>query len=387
MDRDSIGLFDSFFFAGFECTTGYNVHGEFIDQIAATRHDFHCREDYALLRSAGLFAAREGVRWPMVDRPQRYDFSSVQPFLNAACDNGIQVIWDLFHFGYPERIDPFSNSFADCFANYCGAIALHIARATDGPLYFTPVNEPSYFAWAGGEMALFAPHTWGRGAELKICLVQAAIAGINAIREVCPDARIVSVDPLCRVAAKSDRSDLKIEAQRFNNEIVFQSWDMLSGRLLPELGGSPEHLDIVGVNYYATNQWDIEDSHKMLAEGDPRHWSLARLIGGVSERYGREILITESSGSDGNRAAWVEKLAAESITLLRDSVPLRGVCLYPILSMPEWHDRNTWIRRGLWDLVSERRDLKRMPNEPMWAAVRGAEQVVTEAVANGGVAH
>ena len=36
-------MFRSFYLAGFECATGYNMHGEWIDQIAATEHDLHVR--------------------------------------------------------------------------------------------------------------------------------------------------------------------------------------------------------------------------------------------------------------------------------------------------------------------------------------------------------
>ena len=55
-------MFSSFFIAGFECTTGFNRHGQWIDQIAATRHDVQIDEDYRLLRKAGIRAAREGIR-------------------------------------------------------------------------------------------------------------------------------------------------------------------------------------------------------------------------------------------------------------------------------------------------------------------------------------
>ena len=49
---------------------------------------------------------------------------------------------------------------------------------------------------------------------------------------------------------------LRAETRRFNEQVVYQSWDMLAGRLMPELGGSRRHLDIIGVNYYWTNQWE-----------------------------------------------------------------------------------------------------------------------------------
>jgi hypothetical protein len=126
-------MFKSFFFAGFACATGYNAKGNWIDQIAATHHDKHADEDYRLLHEVGIFAAREAIRWPLVDRAGRYDFSSVDPFVLAGEKYGIEVIWDLFHYGYPDDIDLFSETFPRRFADYCYAAASHIAAHHDGP--------------------------------------------------------------------------------------------------------------------------------------------------------------------------------------------------------------------------------------------------------------
>jgi len=150
-------MFKSFFLAGFECATGYNVHREWIDQVAATQHDRFVFEDYRLLGEVGIRAARESVRWPLVDRRGRYDFSTVAPFLKASRESGIDVIWDLFHYGYPEDVDLFSSSFPRRFADYCYAAARHIAARSEGLCYFTPVNEPSYYSWAAGHAGFFAP--------------------------------------------------------------------------------------------------------------------------------------------------------------------------------------------------------------------------------------
>src|SRR4051812_22091014 len=200
-------MFDSFFFAGFEATTGFNRHRQWIDQVAATQHDLFADMDYRLLRRAGLLAAREAIRWPLVDQWGRLDFSSVRPFLDASRRHGVRVIWDLFHYGYPPELDPFSGEFVKRFAAYCYAAAKFIGKESEGPYYFTPVNEPSFLSWAGGAAARFAPHCTGRSYELKVALIRAAIAGINAIRAVLPDARIVNADPLCRVAAPVDHVD------------------------------------------------------------------------------------------------------------------------------------------------------------------------------------
>ena len=151
-------MFKSFFLAGFECATGYNRHGEWIDQVASTHHDLCAGEDYRLLREVGIFGARDSIRWPLVDHGGRFDFSSVEPLLQASQENGVEVIWDLFHYGYPADLDLFSPEFPHRFAEYCHAAAAFVSRHSRGPCCFTPVNEPSYFAWAAGEVGVFAPH-------------------------------------------------------------------------------------------------------------------------------------------------------------------------------------------------------------------------------------
>src|SRR5205085_2374913 len=113
-----------------------------------------------------------------------------------------------------------------------------------------------------------------------------------------------------------------------------QGWDMLAGRLLPELGGSPRHLDIIGINYYWTNQWELHRAGLPLDDDDPRRWSLSQLMRFVHERYdAADILITETSHIGDMRPVWLRELVGECEALLLDGVPLRGVCLYPVLGM------------------------------------------------------
>jgi hypothetical protein len=354
-------MFQSFFLAGFEGSTGFNRHGDWFDQVVATGHDRTVDADYRDLAALGIHGARETVRWPLVEAvPGRYDFSSLAPFVEAARRHGVEVVWDLFHYGFPRDVDLFGEDLPRRFAEYCHAVGRYIGDRTEGACLFTPVNEPSFMAYAAGERGLFAPHETGRGWELKVALCRAAIAGIEALWDACPGARMVNVDPLCRVAPSPERPHEAEEAQDFNHRLVFQAWDMLAGRLLPELGGSRAHLDIVGINYYWTNQWEWriaplpDGSVPPLASGDPRRAKLRDLVRAVARRYGGEVMVTETAHVGEQRAPWMLEVAEEAEALLREGVKIRGVCLYPILGMPEWHAPEVWTPMGLWDPVCHR---------------------------------
>src|ERR1700692_1686732 len=105
-------LFDSYFMAGFECSTHKLSPGRRLDMIAATKHDKFAMQDYARIQSQGLRTAREGIRWHLVEqRPCQYDFSSVRSVIDAAQATNTQVIWDLCHFGWPDHIDILSPVF------------------------------------------------------------------------------------------------------------------------------------------------------------------------------------------------------------------------------------------------------------------------------------
>jgi beta-glucosidase/6-phospho-beta-glucosidase/beta-galactosidase len=365
-------MFKSFFIAGFECATGYNRHREWIDQVEATQHDKYLEEDYARLQRVGIHTVREGIRWPLIDRRGKYDLTHIGTVLRAAENHGIQVIFDLFHYGYPDDVDLFSDEMPERFASYAEAIARYITANADGPHFFTPVNEPSYYSWAGGEVGLFAPHATGRGDELKYQLVAASIAGMNAIWSVCPDAEMVHVDPICHVVPKSEEE--QSAADNFNHSVVFQSLDMLAGRRCPELGGSRKHLGTIGINYYWNNQWVL--GGETLDENDERRVTLGDLMKRVHDRYQTNIMIGETAHRDENRPAWLRRAIKDVVSVLEDGVPVQGFCLYPILSMPEWHARDEWTHMGLWDLRHNEGILERHAHEPSFEALREGQSLI-----------
>jgi hypothetical protein len=360
LTRIKIVVFPSFLIGGFEGATGYNCRRQWFDTIARTQHDRRLEEDYALLQGVGIRAVRESIRWPLIDSFHGWNLQPLERVLNVARRHSITVIHDLFHFGYPETLNVLSPEFANRYTEYCYRIAQYVSVHTDGPCYFTPMNEPSYFAWAAGEVGLFAPHLSQQGGELKRALVSAAIKGINAIWAACPSAHIINVDPLCRVVCGTDDS-FQWRVDEFNTTSVFEAWDMIAGLKCPELGGTRRHLGIVGVNYYWTNQWDIRSPDVPLADNDPRRWRLSKMIEQVWKRYGAEILITETSHVGERRGPWLNELEYEAALICSTGIPLRGVCWYPILEMPDWHVEDGWQRMGLWDLDWQRGTMNRIP--------------------------
>lgn len=349
-------LFQSFWLAGFEAASHVNGRGVRVDMVGATQHDQHVIEDYALLQSIGIQAAREGIRWHLVERDGAYDFSSLAPIVTAARERGIQVLWTLCHYGWPDDVDVFSPDFISRFARYCAAVAGFIAAQSDTVPVYSPINEISFLAFAAGDVGWFSPFAHGRGFELKRQLVQATITGIEAIWTVDSRARIVHVDPAVHVMSPEDRPDLvpMAHAQRASQ---FEAWDMLAGRMFPELGGHPRYLDILGANFYYNNQWVYPDERIPweTVPRDPRWLPLHQLLGEVYARYQRPMFVAETGHYNERRGRWLREVAEEIDLAQAVGVPVGGVCIYPILDRPDWHDPTQWHHSGMWSLITDSR--------------------------------
>lgn len=340
-------LFRSFFLAGFECSTHRNMSRRRLDMIAATRHDILAYEDYSQLAEHGIRTARDGVRWHLVETaPGQYDWSSVLPMLRAAERAGCQVIWDLCHYGWPDDLDVFSAAFVDRFARYAAAFTrLHLEETGRAP-FLCPVNEISFLAFAGGDMARCSPHATGRGMELKRNLVRAAIAGTAAARAVAPASRFATIDPIINIVPR--HPDEAEEVAR-HNASQWQAWDMLRGHEEPELGGSEEMLDVVGVNYYWNNQW-LHHAEPLSVFDSARFRPLRALIEDTAARYaGRDLFIAETSIEGAPRAPWLRYVTEEALAAREAGVRLHGVCLYPVISHIGW-DEDRYCANGLFEL-------------------------------------
>jgi hypothetical protein len=319
--------------------------------IAASQHDRYAESDYLRLQSLGIRTCRDGVRWHLIEvAPGIYDFRSLAPLVSAAHATRTQVIWDLFHYGWPDFLELFNADFPERFCDFALAAARYIAGRTDAEPYFCPVNEICFFSWAAGEVGCMAPFAKGRGTDVKVQLLRSAIRAIEAIRSEIPQARFVQVEPLIHIVTADDATDSERRAAAAHCEAQYEAWDVLCGRRFPELGGRTEYLDILGCNYYVHNQWVWQgpEGGPMLERSDPRYRPMSQLLSDVWGRYRRPMFISETGIEDELRPEWFRYVCDEVATALLHDIPIEGICLYPIVNHPGWDDERH-CHNGLWD--------------------------------------
>jgi beta-glucosidase/6-phospho-beta-glucosidase/beta-galactosidase len=369
-------LFDSFLLAGFESACHINRAGLRLDMLALTQHNNQVSTDYELLRSFNIRAVRDGTCWPLIERGGKFDFSSLVPMLEAANQHGMQVVWNILHYGCPDDIDLLSPTFVDRFARYCAELARFINNHTDRVPFYTPINEISFLSWAAGDVGYIHPYGYGKGHELKRQLIRGAIAGIEAIWQVNPKARIVQVEPVIHVVSPRDKPELNQQAaaQRASQ---FEAWDMITGQAEPGLGGQPRYLDVMGVNYYHSNQWEYPDQRLRWEEipRDARWVPLHQLLAELYDRYQRPLFIAETSHFGTGRGPWFKEIYDEVKQAMKKGVPVGGITIYPIIDRPDWDNIDHWHNSGLWDLLPDQHGkLQRVLNEDYAAVLREIQQ-------------
>ena len=251
--------------------------------------------------------------------------------------------------------------FPERFAEYCYAAARYIARANRRHALFHPGERAVLHGLCGRrEGAVRAARRGARlGAEgrarprrhrrhrrdpLDLLRMPGSSTSIRCAASRCPP---------------TGRPELAEEARDFNDRLVFQSWDMLSGRLMPELGGTRDHLDIVGINYYWTNQWEWrieplrDGTIPPLDDDDPRRMPLRDLVRIVWDRYGGDLMITETSHVGDKRGPWLRRggrgsggAAARGRAVCTASASIR------FSACPNGTRPDDWTPMGLWDPVS-----------------------------------
>ena len=363
--------------AGFEGADHVNGGGERLDMVAQSGHERHLEADYARLARLGLHTVRESIGWrlaephspwgPRLTSPARFDFARTLRFADAASRNGLQILWSLMHYGTPDDVSLLDDSFCERFADFAGAAARTLRPLSDGAHVYTPINEISFLAWAIAESDLVLAYGHDcrakqraraeqrdLGYDVKCRLVRACLAAIEAIRAEDPRARFLHVEPIVHVSpgiADEATAAVTTKTAADVSSWQWQAWDMLGGTLEPGLGGSAQALDLIGVNYYHSCQWDLVSRQRLdWHERDPRRRPLAALLRSASHRYGKPLIVTETSHFGDGRAEWLADVADEVARARRSGTDVQGVCLYPVIDRPDWSDTDHWHRSGLFDV-------------------------------------
>lgn len=351
--------FQSVLLGGFECADQINKFGNRVNLHRDSQHSMRVYEDYEALKSLGIETVREGICWSDVEYITGcYDFSDVLKRMNAAKELGIQQIWDLLHFGFPEDLYPTHPHFQQRFVDLCREFTEFFCANTDQELHVVPINEISFHSWLAGEVAGTVPFVTKNGWDMKYRLCEAAIAGIKQIREIQPLAQVYMVEPMIWVHASSEADQM---AARLENGYQFQAMEIVLGHICPELGGSLDLVDGLGFNYYWNCQWKINYGTLPWPEVIKERKRLSTLLLNIYSKFKMPMFISETGHFGIGRAPWFDEIVEECIMAMELGVDLRGVCIYPVIDRPDWDDLSHYHNSGIWDL-SYYKD--RIPNQP-----------------------
>lgn len=340
-----------------------------LDEYELMDHYGHWREDIDRAADLGISTIRYGIPWYKVNpAPGRFDWSWTDPVLEyLVADHGLTPIIDLMHYGtplwldnqfvnasYPRRVAEFAASFAE---RYAGLIR-----------YYTPINEPAVTAAYCGRDGRWPPYLAGDDGYVKVLL--ALMRGMNrtaeAVRSACPDAVLVHVED---VGLEQPGVGDLVEAAAQAQERRLLPLDLACGRVVPghprfawlleqgateaeleELADSAPRWDVLGVNYYPWSNRRIVRSrggHRHSVTDTPAAGALADVLRLVHKRYGRPVMVTETSatGTHRERALWMRETVAAVRRLRGAGIPVLGYTWFPLFTMIEWKYR--WSRRGL----------------------------------------
>jgi hypothetical protein len=365
----SYPVFRSFLQAGFECSCHRNRAGMRLNLLESSLHYRFATRDFLRVKEFGMETIRTALSWPFIEEvPGRYNFDSAARLLDAACEAGVQLVFDILHFGWPDHVNVFSSDFPCRFAQFTHAFVQFLQSRDIREGAVAPVNEISYLSWAGADKAAISPHCIGRGHEFKENLIRAEIASVQVLHSELPRMRLIAPEPAIHIVGDPDIPGDVDEAVAYTLA-QFESWDMLTGRLHPELGGKPEYLDLIGVNFYERNEW-VHNS-TWIHHTDPRYRHLHQILQDIWQRYARPLFISETGTEDERRADWFDYVCNEVELARASGVPVLGVCLYPVLNHEGWDDRRH-CHNGLFDYADE--NGHRETYQPLADAVRRAQR-------------
>ncbi|HEV7821932.1 MAG TPA: family 1 glycosylhydrolase, partial [Burkholderiales bacterium] len=357
---------------GIEATVN-RVRDNYFSQLDRNGH--HTRDDVQRLSDLGIRAIRYPILWERVapaaaDQPK---WSWVDERVVRLRDAGVRIIAGLIHHGsgprYTSLIDP---QFPELFARY----ARMVAERYPWLQAYTPVNEPLTTARFSGLYGIWYPH--GRDQRtFKTALLNQCRAIVLAMREISrvnPAAHLIQTEDL----GKTFSTQVLAYQARFNNELRWLTWDLLSGRVEPghrlwkwltrRCGATASELmwfadnpcppDVIGVNHYITSERFLDEHVANYPAryhgGNKRHRyadieaarSLATPTGGIQpllretwERYRRPIAITEVhiDSTRDDQMRWVTEIWQAAHAARDAGIDMRAVTAWALFGTFDWH--------------------------------------------------
>ncbi|MGH9266062.1 MAG: family 1 glycosylhydrolase, partial [Acidimicrobiales bacterium] len=312
MAIEFIGAFESTYQPAFD-----------VDVAETTGHVARWRADLELLVGCGVTRLRYPVRWHRIERDRRrYDWRATDEVFEWMRDRGLRPIVDLCHHtSYPRWLKRgfADRKFREAYVRYVEAFATRYPWIEE----YTLFNEPLTTFLLCGQMGVWPPHLKGLNGFLTLArnVMPALSEADRAYRDRVPGARHFYVDTCERASAAVP--DAQGVADLANDRRFFLL-DLFLGREIDTarpfvsqvlaLGGAPllhlqpASVDVLGLDYYAHNQWQYQDRTGRGLQSSPDPGSLADLIGEYWERYRLPCALGETNirGFASDRASWLK---------------------------------------------------------------------------------
>jgi beta-glucosidase/6-phospho-beta-glucosidase/beta-galactosidase len=339
-----------------------------LDEYELMDHYGLWREDIDRVAQLGVKMLRYGIPWYRVNpAPGVFDWSWTDEVLEYLVGTkGLTPIIDLMHYGtplwldnhfvnasYPRRVAEYASAFAERYGS--------LAR------FYTPLNEPGVTAAFCGRDGRWPPYLSGDDGYVKVLLALAKGMSetAEALRAVRSDTVLVHVEDvgLERAASAALAEDaaraqgrrllpLDLACGRVVSDHPWYCWFLEHGATefeLHELAGRMPRWDVLGVNFYPWSNRRVvrRRNGKVASASDPARADLAPILRLVHERYGRPVMVTETStpGTHLERARWMGATLDAVREVRGEGVPVVGYTWFPMFTMIEWKYR--WSRKGL----------------------------------------
>ncbi len=358
-----------------------------VDVSEACGHFVRRDADFDLVVAAGIKRLRYPVRWHRIEQTEGvYDWSDTDAALGALADRGLQPILDLLHHtSHPRWLTFADKRFGASYQRFVEAFALRYPNVAA----YTLFNEPFSTLFLSGGVGAWPPYYSDVKGMISLWrnVLPAWAAASRMCRDLLPRARHFHVDTVERHSGPGSFTEIA-------NDRRFAVLDLMLGidldRQRPFLahmikaGGADllemqaGRVDVVGLDYYAHNQWYWDAENRGRAPS-PEPSPLADLIVEYWQRYDRPCFLGETNvrGTSSDRASWF-KYTLEQCERARDAgVPFEGHCWFPFIDSCDW---DSLLRRadgnidpvGIYTIDSERNRAGSQISETFALAASGA---------------